>query len=191
MVSGILSGLGASVIDADAVGHEVYRKGTGGHRAVVDRFGPDVVGADGEIDRAALGAVVFADTEALASLNSLVHPRMREALIGALGDLRESGAEVAVVEAAVLLEAGWADLADEVCVVDAPWEAVVERLGPRFGGDEGAIAARARAQIAREDRLAAADEVIVNDGSLDRLRGRVEQLYGKWTEAARGGAGDR
>ena len=190
VVSGILSGLGAAVIDADAVGHEVYRKGTEGHRAVADRFGPGVVGADGEIDRAALGEVVFSDPAALNALNSLVHPRMREAVRRRLDEIAESGAAVAVIEAAVLMEAGWSDLADEVWVVDAPWEAVLRRLGPRFGGEE-AIRARARAQMGREDRLAAADEVIVNDGSVDRLRGRVEQLYGKLTEAAREGACSR
>ena len=176
-VTSFLAELGASVIDADVVGHEVYRKGTEGHSAVIDRFGPGVVGAEGEINRAALGRLVFGDPQALARLNSLVHPRIRKAVRERLSALRGAGAEVVVLEAAVLLEAGWEDMVDEVWVVEAPWEAVMSRLRPRFGGDEQAIAVRAGAQMTQEDRRRAADVTILNDGSMDRLRRRVERVY--------------
>ena len=190
-VTSVLAGLGASVIDADVVGHEVYRKGTEGHSAVIDRFGPGVVGADGEIDRGALGRLVFGEPQALAGLNSLVHPRIRRAVRERLGALRGAGAEVVVLEAAVLLEAGWEDMVDEVWAVEAPWEAVVSRLGPRFGGDERAIAVRVGAQITEEDRRGAADVTILNDGSLDRLRRRVERVYKTRIESARERTSDR
>jgi dephospho-CoA kinase len=190
-VTSVLAGLGASVIDADVVGHEVYRKGTEGHSAVIDRFGPGVVGADGEIDRAALGRLVFGDPRALARLNSLVHPRIRKVVSERLGALREAGAEVAVLEAAVLLEAGWEDMVDEVWVVEAPWEAVVSRLRPRFGGDEQAIAVRAGAQMTQEDRRRAADVTILNDGLMDRLRRRVERAYKARIESVRERTSDR
>lgn len=190
-VTSVLAGLGASVLDADVVGHEIYRKGTEGHSAVIERFGPGVVGADGEIDRAALGKVVFEDPGALAGLNSLVHPRIRKAVLERLGALRRSGAEVVVLEAAVLLEAGWEDMVDEVWVVEAPWEAVVTRLRPRFGGDERAIEVRAGAQMTQEDRRGAADVTILNDGSIDRLRGRVERVYSTRIESARERTSDR
>ena len=109
-VTSVLAELGASVIDADVVGHEAYRKGTEGHSAVIDRFGPGVVGADGEIDRAALGRLVFGDPKALARLNSLVHPRIREAvreafpaasgdLLGLLDEDRWRTAEQKVLQA--------------------------------------------------------------------------------------------
>lgn len=188
VVSGILEELGASVLDADKIGHETYRKGTEGHRAVVERFGAGVVDDDGGIRRSRLAEIVFSDPEALASLNAIVHPLMRRTLEGVLCDLRKSGAGISVVEAAILLEAGWDDLVDEVWVVDASDEAVGERLRTRFGGNDEAILARVRSQMARSDRLAASDEVILNDGSLDELRGQVERLYAKRTEAAHGRA---
>ena len=190
-VTSVLAGLGASAIDADVVGHEVYRKGTEGHSAVIDSFGPGVVGADGEIHRAALGRLVFGDPQALARLNSLVHPRIRKVVSERLSALREAGAEVVVLEAAVLLEAGWEDMVDEVWVVEAPWEAVVSRLRPRFGGDEQAIAVRAGAQMTQEDRLRAADVTILNDGSMDRLRRRVERVYNARIESVRERTSDR
>ncbi len=190
-VTSVLAGLGASVIDADVVGHEVYRKGTEGHRAVIDRFGPDVVGADGEIHRGALGRLVFGDPQALARLNSLVHPRIRKAVRERLSALRGAGAEVVVLEAAVLLEAGWEDMVDEVWVVEAPWEAVVSRLRPRFGGDEQAIAVRAGAQMTQEDRRRAAEVTILNDGSMDRLKRRVERVYKSRIESVRERTSDR
>ena len=181
-VSCILSSLGASVIDADTVGHEVYRKGTDGFLAVLERFGSDIVGPDGEIDRESLGSLVFRDPESLASLNSLVHPRIRAEVGRKLRRLSDSGVAIVVLEAAVLMEAGWVDMVDEVWVVDAPKEVVVRRLMPRFGGDIGAIDGRMQAQMGRDERLALADEVIVNDGSVNRLRERVEQLYLRLTE---------
>ena len=190
-VTSFLAELGASVIDADVVGHEVYRKGTEGHSAVIDRFGPGVVGADGEINRAALGRLVFGDPQALARLNSLVHPRIRKAVRERLSALRGAGAEVVVLEAAVLLEAGWEDMVDEVWVVEAPREAVVSRLRPRFGGDEQAIAVRAGAQMTQEDRRRAADVTILNDGSMDRLRRRVERVYKARIQSVRERTSDR
>ena len=190
-VTSVLAELGASVIDADVVGHEAYRKGTEGHSAVIDRFGPGVVGADGEIDRAALGRLVFGDPKALARLNSLVHPRIREAVRERLSALRGVGVGAVVLEAAVLLEAGWEDMVDEVWVVEAPWEAVVSRLAPRFGGDERAIAVRAGAQMPQEDRRRAADVTIMNDGSMDRLRRRVERVYNTRIDSARERTSDR
>ena len=179
------------MVDADVVGHQVYRKGTEGHSAVIDMFGPGVVGADGEIDRAALGRLVFGDPQALARLNSLVHPRIRKAVRERLSALRGAGAEVVALEAAVLLEAGWEDMVDEVWVVEAPWEDVVSRLRPRFGGDERAIAVRAGAQMTDEDRRGAADVTILNDGSMDRLRRRVERVYKARIESVRERTSDR
>ena len=183
-VSDILRGLGATVIDADRVGHEVYRKGTEGHRAVEGAFGQGVVGPDGEIDRTALGDLVFGDRASLARLNALVQPRIRDLVCGRLRTLAESGIEVAVVEAAILLEAGWDDMVDEVWVVVAPEDEVIGRLRERFAGDDRAIEARVRSQMPARDRGAAAEAIIVNDGSLERLRGRVEEVFNTRIKAA-------
>jgi dephospho-CoA kinase len=183
----ILRRLGATTIDADVVGHEVYAAGTTGFRAIVDAFGPGFVGDDGEIDRAALGKLVFADKRAMVRLNGLVHPLIHEAVSERLKGLKEAGVAVAVVEAAILLEAGWNDLVDEVWVVDAPASVVMDRLAPRFDGDERAIEVRIRSQMSSDERREAADEIIENDGSLDQLRGRVEQVFNTRIEAARGG----
>ena len=183
----ILRRLGATAIDADVVGHEVYAAGTAGFRAIVAAFGPGIVGADGEIDRAALGKLVFADEGAMARLNGLVHPLIREVVSERLRGLKEAGVTVVVVEAAILLEAGWNDLVDEVWVVGAPASVVMDRLASRFDGDEGAIQARIRSQMSSDERREAADAIIENDGSLDQLRGRIEQVFNKRIEAARGG----
>jgi dephospho-CoA kinase len=183
----ILRQLGATAIDADVVGHEVYAAGTAGFGAVVEAFGPGVVGVDGEVDRTVLGKLVFADERAMARLNGLVHPLIREAVSERLRGLKEAGAAVVVLEAAILLEAGWTDLVDEVWVVDAPASAVMDRLAPRFGGDEGAVEARIRSQMSSGERREAADAIIENNGSLDQLRGQIEQVFNKRIEAARGG----
>lgn len=184
-VSEVLGQLGTMVIDADAVGHEVYASGTAGYRSVLGEFGPGVVGSDGEIDRAALGKLVFADAGSMSRLNALVHPLIREAVAERLRELETAGAAVVVVEAAILLEAGWDDIVDEVWVVEAPGSAVVGRLRPRFGGDEEAIAARVKSQVSQEERRKSADVIIKNDGTLERLRGRIEQTFSTRMKSAR------
>ena len=181
----ILGQLGATVIDADATGHEVYAPGTPGHRALAEGFGPGVVGSDGEIDRAALGKAVFADASAMARLNALVHPLIREAVAKRLRGLETASTGVVVVEAAVLLEAGWDDMVDEVWVVEAPGSAVVDRLRPRFDGDEEAIAARVKSQVSQGERRKSADVVIKNDGTLKQLRGRIERTFSTRIKSAR------
>ncbi len=184
-VSEVLGQLGAMVIDADVVGHGVYASGTAGYRAVLGQFGPGVVGSDGEIDRAALGNLVFADAGAMARLNALVHPLIREAVAERLRGLETAGTAVVVVEAAILLEAGWDDMVDEVWVVEAPADRVMGRLRPRFGGDEKAIAARVKSQVSQGERRESADVVIKNDGTLKQLRGRIEQAFSTRIKSAR------
>src|SRR5512145_1043887 len=104
-VAAILAELGARVIDADRIGHEVYRPGSEGFRRVVGAFGPGIVAADGTIDRRALGAIVFGDPAALARLNALVHPLIAEELSRRIAEARAGGdAGPIVIEAAVLLE---------------------------------------------------------------------------------------
>lgn len=174
----LLERLGAYVIDADRVGHEVYAPGTEGWQRVFDAFGPTIVAADGTVDRARLGALVFGDADKLALLNRIVHPLIAEAVRRRIADKRAAGCRgPIVVEAAVLIEANWQTLVDEVWVVVASPATVVDRVAAQRGLPPAAITARMQAQIRDEDRRRHADVVIENNGSLDALRARLEQLW--------------
>lgn len=179
LVSQQLAERGAVVIDADKLAHEAYRQGTETFRAVVDAFGSDVVGADGEVDRKALGAKVFADPEARRRLETIVWPAMRRMMEERLAELRGQDTEVAVLEAALLIEADWLPLADEVWLVTASPETARRRLMKRNGLTAEAAEARLRAQLTNEKRRSYADVVIENDGSLDELRRAADQAWSK------------
>jgi len=176
--SQILAELGAVVIDADRVGHDAYRPGSAAWNRVVAQFGRDVLAADGTIDRKRLGAIVFADPVQLARLNAIVHPLIRDAIGARIAAERAAGhAPAIVVEAALLVEANWDALVDEVWLVTADRTAVEARLMAQRGLDPGAIAARVRAQIDDAERAARADVIIDNSGSPDALRTRLTTLW--------------
>ena len=174
----VLGDLGADVIEADRLGHEVYRPQTDGWREVVETFGSEVLTPDGEVDRRKLGVIVFGDAEALGRLNAITHPRIRRMIQERIGRLGEIGREVVVVEAALLLEAGWRPLVDEVWVTVAAEQRVVRRIRGRNDLSEKAVLERVRAQMPQDERAQAADVIIENDGSLEDLRGQVEALWG-------------
>ncbi|MFN8642962.1 MAG: dephospho-CoA kinase [Candidatus Binatia bacterium] len=173
----ILAGLGAAVIDADRVGHEVYAPGTVGFAQVVAAFGANIVGADGAIDRKRLGPIVFADPAALARLNAIVHPLIRDEVGRRIVAARAAGPAPIVVEAALLIEAKWDALVDEVWLVVARREVIEQRLTAQRGMDPAAVAARMRAQLTDAARQARADVVIDNSGTRDELRAQVERLW--------------
>lgn len=176
--AGMLGELGALVIDADRVGHEVYRRGTPGFEAVVAEFGRGVVGEDGEIDRRRLGPIVFASPDRLAALNRIVHPLIRAEIARRIDGARREGRHRAVVvEAAILLEAGWRDLVDEVWVVSAGSGDVVDRLSRQRGLDPTDTAARVARQMPDAERRRLADRVIENRGTLDDLRTEVGRAW--------------
>ncbi len=118
-VSRFLGEMGAVVLDADKVGHQAYQPGTETWKELVAAFGEDIVAPDSTIDRRKLGAIVFADPEALARLNRIVHPRMFDMMKAQIEEYRGQGTEVVVLEAAILLEANWTPLVDEVWVTVA------------------------------------------------------------------------
>ena len=180
----ILGDLGAVVVDADRVGHETYRPGTPGWQQVVDAFGREVVAADGTIDRTRLGAIVFADAAQLARLNAIVHPLIRAAVAERIGAARAAGRTPAVVvEAALLVEAKWDALVDEVWVVTARREVIEQRLMAQRGLDRSAIATRMRAQLSDQERAARADVIVDNSGSREALRAALAAL---WRDRVRG-----
>jgi dephospho-CoA kinase len=176
-VSRFLAELGAKVIDADKIGHELFRPDTEAWHEVVATFGREILATDGSIDRKKLGAIVFADPQALAKLNRIMHPRIQEAVRAQLERYRSQGVAVVVVEAPLLVEAGWRSLVDEVWVTTAPEATILKRLKERAGLSEEESRARLRSQLASEERIKQADVVIDTDCSLDELRTKVRELW--------------
>ncbi len=177
LVSQLLAERGAVVIDADKVGHEACRSGTETFRSVVDAFGQEIVGADGEIDRRALGGKVFADPEARKRLERIVWPAMRQMMEDRLAELRTGGTAVAVLEAALLIEADWLPLVDEVWLVTVLPETASQRLIERNGLTAEQADSRLRSQLTNEERRPYADVVIENDGALEELNRAVNTAW--------------
>ncbi len=178
-VTQMLAELGAAVIDADKVGHQIYLPDMPAWREIVDAFGADVLNPDRSINRQALGKRVFADPEALGTLNRIVHPKMFDRMRELIEELRtHGGMKAIVVEAAVLIEANWTPLVDYVWVVVVASEAVVtERLAKQRNLSPDQVRARLAAQLSIEGRLKHAHVVITNDGSLAEVRAAVQQAW--------------
>ena len=176
-VSRLLVERGAVVVDADLVAREVVEPGTPGLACVVERFGPEVLQADGTLDRAALGKRVFSDPEALQALNAIVHPLVGERTGALLEQARTSGAPVVVHDVPLLVENGLAELYDVVVVVAASPETQLDRLVRLRGMDEQEARQRIAAQAPLQDKLAVATHVIRNDGPLQELAPQVDRLW--------------
>jgi dephospho-CoA kinase len=176
-VARLLERLGAVVIGADQVGHQAYTPNSETWREVVREFGEDILQPSGEIDRRKLGAMVFSDPARLERLNRIMHPRMARMVADRIEQLRQAGARVVVVEAALLFEAGWDSLVHEVWVTDSSEEAVVGRLKARNGLTPSEALKRVRSQMSRADRLARADVVVDNSGDVAALERTVRELW--------------
>jgi dephospho-CoA kinase len=176
LVGSLLARRGAGVIDADAVAHDAYAPGSDGFAALVQTFGPDVVGVDGSIDRRRLGAIVFADPRKRSQLTDIVWPITRLAVEELMRREQESGGLVFVVEAPLLVEAGWTDMVDQVWLVRAPLETVRARLQQR-GLSSEEIDSRLAAATDTAAAGSAATVVIENDGDRDHLDRLVETAW--------------
>ena len=174
-VSARLAARGAVVVDADAVVKELQAAGTPVFEAIVERFGPGVVGPDGELDRPALAALVFGDPEALADLNGLVHPAVGAEILGRVA-AHEGTDRVVVLDVPLLVESGRYRAAG-VIVVDVPPEVAVARLVRDRGMTEDEARARMARQATREERLARADLVIDNSGPPEALDEAVDRAW--------------
>lgn len=174
-VAGLLAAHGAVVIDADRLAREVVEPGTEGLAAISARFGHGVLRADGSLDRAALGRLVFADDGARRELEAIVHPavRARAAELAAAAPPDS----VVVLMIPLLVETGQADAFDLVLVVDVDPEVQLARLHARDGLNEAEALARVRAQADRDTRLAAADVVIANNGDPAELATAVDRFW--------------
>lgn len=188
-VAGYFRERGVPVLDADLLGHRTYEPGTDAYWKVVEAFGSEVVAADGTIDRKVLGAKVFGTPAELKRLTNIVWPAIRRLASEELAELEAAGNELAVLEAAVLLEAGWEDLVDEIWAVVVHPELAVARLRSRNGLDEAAAWARIRSQLSNEERVRRAHVVIENDGTLEELRHRFEEAWTALLERTRAASG--
>lgn len=177
VVAEMLAARGAALINADQVGHETYRRGTESYLRIVSAFGPEIAGRDGEIDRGKLGRRVFEEPESRRRLESIVWPAMRRLMKGRLDELRARETRVAVLEAAVLVEADWLPLVDEVWLVTAPPATVRERLVRGKGLTPEEAEARIGAQLSDDERRRHAAVVVENSGTLEELEREVDRLW--------------
>jgi dephospho-CoA kinase len=174
-VSAMLAERGAEVIDADHIARQVVLPGTRAWCRIRDHFGPGVLHSDGQIDRQALADIVFADQAKLTVLNEITHPEIFARIADRL-EAHHDQDVVVVLDAALLIEAGLADGVDVVIVTHSPREIQVERLAAKGMGERDA-SSRIAAQLAPEQRLARADIVIDNSGSLEELGRRVDEVW--------------
>lgn len=178
-VASILVELGAVLIDGDQLAREVVAKGTPGLEKVVDAFGPEVLTPDGELDRPRMGQIVFNDEEQRHLLESIVHPLVFERYAELEAAAPADG--VVVHDIPLLAESGRADTFDAVVVVETPAEVQVERMLRDRGWTRADAESRIAAQATPEQRRAIATHLIVNTGSRDELRARVEAVYAELT----------
>jgi dephospho-CoA kinase len=180
-VAAMLEELGAVVIDADVLAREVVAKGTPGLAAVVEEFGEELLGPDGELDRPAMGRLVFSDESARRRLEAIVHPLVFERIVA----LEEQAPADAVVvhDIPLLAENGRGGDFDAVIVVDVPTDLQVQRMTGDRGWSEEDARSRIAAQATREDRRAIATHLIENTGTREDLRGRVAEVFAEVVSA--------
>jgi dephospho-CoA kinase len=181
LVADELAARGAIIIDADVLAREVVEPGTAALAAIVERFGPQVV-LDGQLNRARLAEIVFADPLARQDLERIVHPAVR----ARAAELERAAASAAVVVHVIplLVETGQQQEFDFVVTVDVDQETQIQRLMARNGFSRAEAEARIAAQASREDRKIAADVVLDNTGSATQLRDQVAELWAVLTSAA-------
>jgi dephospho-CoA kinase len=177
----MLRELGAVVIDADALAREVVGRGTPGLAAVVAEFGDGLLTDEGELDRPAMGALVFADEDARKRLEAIVHPLVFERIVALEADAPPGA--IVVHDIPLLAESGRADTFDAVIVVEAPADVQVERMVRERGWTESEALARIAAQATPQDRRALATYLVENTGTLADLRRRVEEIYAELAPA--------
>jgi dephospho-CoA kinase len=178
-VSRLLAARGATIVDTDLVARSVVAPGGAVHDAVVARFGPSVAA-----DRRALAHLVFSDPSALADLNAIVHPAVRDEVARRVAALSAAATSVVVLDVPLLVETGGRDRYDvaAVLVVDCPEDVALARLVERRGMAEADARRRMAAQAPRPARLAAADFVVHNDGTLEQLAAEVDRAW-EWIGA--------
>ncbi|WP_300320036.1 dephospho-CoA kinase [Idiomarina sp.] len=173
--------LGIDVIDADVVAREVVEPGSACLKEIQHHFGPEVIQRDGHLDRKALREKVFSNNDEKEWLNQLLHPEIRRQI---LTQLNNASSRYVILSAPLLLENGLDKYCDQVLVIDAPESLQVERTVTRDNTSEEQVAAILNAQMTREERRRKADDIIVNDTTLDALHTQVQELHRRYLDAA-------
>ena len=176
-VSAILHSLGVEIIDADKVGHEAYTPNSEGWKKVILVFGQDIVGPENEIDRKKLGGIVFSDPSEMEKLNKLMHPIIHNLVEEKIKLLSHQGVKVVVLEAAILIEANWQDLTDEIWLAKSNQEVVIERVQLRNNFTREEIIKRIQSQMSNDEREKHSDIVIDNNGTIEQLEEKVKTLW--------------
>lgn len=183
-VTKILASLGAAVVSADQLARQAVRPGTETLERLVRRFGPSILRPDGTLDRKSLGSLVFADGAARNDLNAIVHPAIAALAEARLQVLSSQGLPLIVYEAPLLFEAGAAERVDAVLVVRLDEDLQLRRLRERDGLDEGAARARIASQMPQEEKVARADFLVDNSGSLQQTEEQVRRLFNRLVPGA-------
>lgn len=181
-VAAMFADLGVPVIDTDVIARQVVEPGQPGFDAVVERFGTDILTPDGHIDRRRLRGVVFEKVDERRALEAILHPLIRART---LETAQEAGGPYQVLVVPLLVETGFDALVDRVLVVDCPEDRQQARLLGRDGETPERVEQMLAAQIGRDERLAAADDIVDNAGSLDETRERVAGLHARYLRIAR------
>jgi dephospho-CoA kinase len=177
LVSQLLEEYGAFVINADLLAHKLYLPETAGFNELVVHFGDTILNIDGTIDRNKLASIVFSDKSEMDNLNSIMHPLIYEDIKRLISDLSEKNYLIVIVEAAILIEAGWQDLFDQIWVVSSNAENVISRLMTRNGLTREESLKRINSQMSLEDRLKYADVIVENNGDINSLSSKIKELW--------------
>lgn len=184
-VARLFEDLGAALIDTDVVAREVVEPGEPGLAAIRDAFGDTVIGDDGRLDRRRLRSIVFADEAQRRRLEAILHPLIRRRVLSQVAELRaRRDVPYVLIAVPLLVETDFGKLVDRVLVVDCSVETQLERLTARDGIDDREARAMIAAQVDRATRLAAADDVVDNDGDLANTRAQVQQLDLRYRDPA-------
>lgn len=173
-VSDLFAALGVDIIDTDEISRALTSSGQPALETIRERFGPDLVAADGALDRARMRILAFSDPSARQALQDILHPLIREEVQNRLSSVKGA---YSIVVVPLLVESRGYKFADRILVVDCPEEQQVERVIQRSGLTKDQVMAIMRTQSSRDERLAAADDVIVNDAGIAELHEKVAQLH--------------
>jgi dephospho-CoA kinase len=176
-VCGMMSKLGAGVINADALGHELLEARGVTYDQLVDALGISILNPGGEIDRQKLAEITFTDEKFRALLNEITHPRLYKMVQDRIENWRSKSTKVVVLEAALLIEAGWQTLVDQVWITIAPEPVIVSRLKKQRQLNKEQVLVRLRTQMPQESKVKWADVIIDTDCSLSDLEGKITRLW--------------
>ena len=190
-IAGMFLRHGAGIVDADALAHELTQPNGAAIAPLRHAFGADAIAPDGSLDRAWMRDRAFADPDARRALESVLHPVIRDAALARASALASDGSPYIVFVIPLLVEAGdWQDRYDRVLVIDCTEATQVARVSSRAGIDEQMARAILAAQARREQRLAAADDILFNEAPLDEISVRVERLHVRYVELAKSRAAE-